>query len=394
MKLSTIFLTLAIVSVLATIPLAVTQAETPAQPIVTVEVKCLPVPPAQQRDVDIAICLDTSGSMDGLIESAKQKLWAIVNELAQANPKPNLRVALYHYGNDGLNEETGWVKQLCPLTDDLDQIYEELFKLRTNGGTEFVARVVRAATNNLNWSKQPGALKMIVVAGNEPATQDKKYELHDICKASINDGIIINTIFCGNVDQGRRTGWSDAAAWAEGQYSAIDQDRGTVIITTPYDKRIIELNIQLNATYVGYGQLGRQYKARQVAQDTNAASMNEATYASRTAGKASGLYKNYSWDLVDAVKEKKMDLEAAPAEILPQEMQKMSAEERTQYVAGLADKRAKLQKEINDLNKKRLAYQQAEMKKQGKDENNSFDAQLRRAIQTQGQKKGLTFSEK
>ena len=235
---------------------------------------------------------------------------------------------------------------------------------------------------------------MIVVAGNEPATQDKKYELHDICKASINDGIIINTIFCGNVDQGRRTGWSDAASWAEGQYSAIDQDRGTVVIKTPYDKRIIELNIKLNATYVGYGPLGRRYKTRQSAQDANAASLNEAASASRVASKASGLYANSSWDVVDAVKEKKMDLATAPPSSLPQEMQKMSPEERTKYVAGLAEKRKALQKEISELNTKRLAHQKQEMKKQGKDDTSSFDAQLRKAIQTQGQKKGFSFNDK
>ena len=388
MKCSTIFLMLAVVAVVVILPLAVTQAE----PTVTVEVKCVPCPPPAQRDVDIALCLDTSGSMDGLIESAKQKLWAIVNELSCARPKPRLRVALYHYGNDGLNREMGWVKQLCPLTDDLDRIYEELFKLRTNGGTELVARVIRAATKNLDWSKQRGALKMIVVAGNEPATQDKKYELHDICKAAINEGIIINTIFCGDINQGRRTGWANAAAWAEGQYAAIDQDRGTVVITTPYDKRIIELNIKLNATYVGYGRKGAAHKARQERQDANAASLNEGAYASRAASKASGLYVNSSWDVVDAVKDKKLDLENAPTEALPSAMQDMSAKERTKYVADLASRRSKLQNEISELHKKRLAYQQQEMKKQGKDDSSSFDAQLRRAIQTQGQKKGLVFN--
>ena len=92
-----------------------------------------PAKEARQRHVDLVICLDTSGSMSGLIESAKKKLWAVVNELATAQPKPLLRVGLYHYGNDGLNKEDGWVKQLCPLTDDLDDVYGKLFALRTNG---------------------------------------------------------------------------------------------------------------------------------------------------------------------------------------------------------------------------------------------------------------------
>ncbi|MCK5113730.1 MAG: VWA domain-containing protein [Phycisphaerae bacterium] len=387
MKRTTLYLTLGIVAVLALIPTTAIQGHPP----VTVEIKIVP---AVRRDVDIAICLDTSGSMDGLIEAAKQKLWAIVNELAKAQPKPRLRVALYHYGNDGLSQNTGWVKQLSPLTDDLDKIYEELFKLRTNGGTEFVARVTKAATDDLKWSSQKDALKMIIVAGNEPATQDQKYELHDICKASLKKGIIINTIFCGDVEQGRKTGWSDAAGWGQGQYAAIDQNRGTIVIKTPYDEKIIKLNIELNTTYVGYGKQGKKNKMRQTAQDANAKSLNAPAAASRTASKASGLYVNSDWDVVDAVQNKKLDLEKAPAKDLPEAMRKMSVEQRKQYVEKLAASRKELQSQINELNKKRLTHQKREMEKQGIDESKSFDANLRKAIQKQGAEKGLNFSKK
>ncbi len=130
------------------------------------------------------------------------------------------------------------------------------------------------------------------------------------------------------------------------------------------------------------------------AQDKNAASLNESAEASRVTGKASTLYVNSSWDIVDAVENEKMDLEKVPAEELPKVMQTMSVEERKKYVEKLALQRKELQKEINKLNVKRIAYQKKEMGKQGIDESKSFDAQLRRAIQTQGKSKGLTFKEK
>ena len=121
-------------------------------------------PAVPDKHIDLVICLDTSGSMRGLIESAKQKLWAVVNELATAKPRPDLRVALYHYGNSGLKSSTGWVEQLCPLTDDLDSVYAKLFPLRTNGGTELVARVVKAACDELEWNKDKDTLRMDGVA--------------------------------------------------------------------------------------------------------------------------------------------------------------------------------------------------------------------------------------
>ncbi len=348
--------------------------------------------PVEKRDVDIAICLDTSGSMSGLIESAKQKLWAIVNELATAKPQPNLRVALYHYGNDGLNRETGWVKQLCPLTGDLDEVYAQLFKLKTRGGTEYVARVSRAALLDLDWSKQNNALKMIVVAGNEAATQDGKYTTADIGKQAASSGVIINTIFCGPEARGRNTGWADAARFADGQYAAIDQNSGTVVIATPYDKKLAELSTKLNTTYVGYGRSGAVKANNQKEQDKNAETVAPEASAQRAMAKSSAVYSNPSWDVVDAVKNKKLDLaNADDVAKLSKPMQEMKPAERVQHVEELAQRRAKIQKDIQALGKQRDAHVKKEMEAQGLDESQSFDAKLRSAVREQGAKKGMTF---
>src|SRR5258705_2711251 len=100
---------------------------------------------APRRAVHLAICLDTSGSMDGLIDEARQKIWSIVNDLALATPTPRLRIALLTYGNDGHDAERGWVAVDAPFTEDLDTVSAQLFALKTNGGTELVARVLDAA---------------------------------------------------------------------------------------------------------------------------------------------------------------------------------------------------------------------------------------------------------
>ncbi len=288
------------------------------------------IPPTKDlaKPVDLVICLDTSGSMSGLIESAKQKLWAVVNELATARPRPALRVALYHYGNNGLDKETGWVQQLCELTDDLDTVYGKLFALRTNGGSEYVARVVRAATDQLSWSDDPAALKIIFVAGNEPATQDPTYPLKDICAAAVAKGIIINTIHCGDVETGRQTGWADAAKWADGQYAAIDQDHGTVVISTPHDTQLDELSRKLNTTYLAYGAAGHVGLAEQAAQDANAATVGGAAAAQRGSAKATALYRNVRWDLVDASQEEGFDLAKIKDADLPEEMRSMDLPQR------------------------------------------------------------------
>ena len=347
-------------------------------------------PAPAQRHVDLCICLDTSNSMDGLIESAKAKLWAIVNELATAKPRPVLRVALYQYGNDRLERENGWVQRVCDLTDDLDTVYGKLFGLKTQGGTEYVARVVRSATSELKWSEAKDSLKLIFVAGNEPATQDTKFPLQDTCKETIAKGIIVNTIFCGTEDEGRRTGWADAARWADGQFASIDQDRGTVAVQTPYDQKLSELGASLNKTYVAYGAGGKAGAANQAGQDLNAAASAPAA-AERAVGKSTVLYRNASWDLVDAVKQQNKDIASLKEEELPEEMRKMTPEQRKAYVEEQAKKRADVQTEIQKLAAQRDAYIKDEMSKKGLSDKQAFDAALRSAVREQAQKKGFEF---
>ena len=348
--------------------------------------------PAEQRHVDVVICLDTSNSMDGLIESAKQKLWAVVNELATAKPKPILRVGLYHYGNSRLSPTNGWVQQLCPLTRDLDEVYSKLFALRTRGGTEYVARVVRAATGELDWNTDRRTLRMIFVAGNEPATQDEKtYKLRDICKAAATKGIIVNTIFCGNEAEGRRTGWADAAVWADGKYAAIDQNRGTVVISTPYDKELAELSASLNKTYIPYGARGKAGAAKQKAQDANAGKLNAAAEAQRSVTKATELYNNSGWDLVDAVANGKVDLAKVKDADLPEHMRKMHVEERGKYVDQMLARRKKVQAEIKDLGAKREKHVKAEMAKRNLSDEASLDRALRETVRQQAEANGIEF---
>src|SRR6185369_13747376 len=124
--------------------------------------------------VQMAILLDTSSSMDGLIDQARTQLWRVVNEFITATrdgKKPELQVALYEYGKPTLGQESGFIRQVVPLTTDLDKVSQELFGLKTNGGDEYCGWVIRTAVEQLSWSKSNKDLKVIFIAGNEPFTQ-------------------------------------------------------------------------------------------------------------------------------------------------------------------------------------------------------------------------------
>jgi hypothetical protein len=347
--------------------------------------------PEKERPIDLVICLDTSGSMSGLINAAKQKLWDIVNELATAKPKPHLRVALYAYGTPSFGAETGYVRKQIDLTDDLDAVYGKLTALVTNGGDEYVARVVRTSVLEQPWSAEKDALKIIVVAGNEPATQDRQYTTADVCKDAITRGIIVNAIYCGSSISGEADGWRDVARAADGQFASVDQDRGTIVVSTPFDQKLAALGGEINRTYLAYGGRAAEGQAMQVAADTSAAAASPAVFASRAVAKASGQYRNASWDLVDAMSQKDFDLAKMKEAELPAEMKPMTLDQRRAHLDTMAKKRADVQQQINTLNLQRQKFIAEEMKKGGRSADKAFDAAMLRAIREQATRKNFAF---
>ena len=250
--------------------------------------------PAKQY-VKIALLLDTSNSMDGLINQAKAQLWDIVNEFTHAkcgnDDRPSLQIALYEYGNDNLSSQEGYIRQVIGFSGDLDEISEKLFSLTTNGGEEYCGQVIQTSLKQLDWGKNADDLKMIFIAGNEPFTQGKLNYKDAVSNAKEKD-VIVNTIFCGNYDLGISTMWKNGAILTGGEYMAIDHNLQVVHINTPYDDVIIKLNSKLNNTYISYGYLGEQKKMLQSVQDSNAAEMEAGVAVKRSVSKSSRLYKN------------------------------------------------------------------------------------------------------
>jgi hypothetical protein len=312
----------------------------------------------KNQTIKMAILLDTSNSMDGLIDQAKAQLWGIINELSYAKygmKKPNLEIALYEYGNANLPSEEGFIRMVLQFTSDLDEISEKLFSLKTNGGSEFCGQVIDTAVKELSWGKNEEDLKLLFIAGNEPFTQGNVNYKEAIASAK-EKGILINTIFCGDYSNGISAMWKDGAELGKGDYMTIDHNKKMVHIVTPYDDEIIILNKRLNATYIYYGKKGSENKSKQYEQDVNAAKLNEMVIVSRTISKSSRLYDNASWDLVDAMKKNSVDLEKIDTKLLPEELQKKSVKEIKEYVAKKSEERKTIQDKITELDAKRRKF--------------------------------------
>lgn len=348
-----------------------------------------------QPKIQLAILLDTSGSMDGLIDQTRNQLWQVVNEFSTAKRNgmtPKLEVALFEYGNDGNSRDTGFVRMLNNFTQELDKVSEGLFSLTTNGGSEFCGFAIKTAVKSLNWSNNHQDIKTIFIAGNEPFTQGP-VNYREALKLASQHGIAVNTIHAGDHQVGIDTGWQNGAALAGGDYMSIDSNQRTVHVIAPQDKRIAELNSKLNTTYVPYGKKGRENSRRQQEQDAQSQNISAGLLSKRAITKSSSYYTNSKWDLVDALSEgevsEKQMLEIEE-DMLPKEMVAMSADEKKNYVSKKSKERSALKQEIKKLSEERKSYVAEKKKKEVAAAPSMSDA-LTKAIRKQAEEKQYTL---
>ncbi|MGJ8675923.1 MAG: vWA domain-containing protein [Akkermansiaceae bacterium] len=351
-------------------------------------------PSPDGEKVQIALLLDTSGSMNGLIDQARTQLWKVVNTFVGAERNgvtPYVEVALYEYGKDTLHMGNNYIRQIQPFTRDLDQLSSDLFALTTSGGEEYCGAVIQRSLGDLKWDSSAQTYKAIFIAGNEPFTQGP-VDARLACKDAVKKHIIVNTIHCGARNAGIAGAWHDGAALAEGKFMIIDQDRAIRHISAPQDKAISDLGMELNKTYIGYGRKRRASIAKQEAADHAAIANSESgSSVSRMVTKASKNYSNASWDLVDANKAKKIDLEKLDVEELPEEMKTLAPNERAAYVEKAARERANIQAQIVELNKQREAFVAEERKKQADGGAKTLDQVLIETTRNQATSLGYVF---
>lgn len=346
-----------------------------------------------QPVIQIAVLLDTSGSMDGLLDQARSQLWNIVNRFSHAKRNgvaPQLQLALYVYGNTDPGANSSEIRQVLPFTTDLDLLSEHLFSLRTSGGDEHCGEVIRDATTQLAWSKDPDAMRLIFIAGNEPFTQGP-VDFSDAVKSARERGITVNTLHCGGYEEGISGKWKDAAVLADGSYLNIDQNQRVVEIPAPQDEEIARLGTELNKTYVAYGASGHEAQGRQVAQDRNSLGVSIANMVSRSVAKSSGNYSNESWDLVDAVKKNQVDVATVRDEDLPEPMRGLDAAGRKAWLEARQQERANLQQRIQVLNAERQKFLAEARKQQAGQEVNTLEGAIGQVVQREAKKRQLTL---
>jgi hypothetical protein len=347
--------------------------------------------------LELVFVLDTTGSMGGLIDGAKQRIWGIVNEVMQSPTRPAVRVGLVAYRDEG----DEYVTQVLLLTSDLDRVYTTLMDYRAGGGGDRAENVRRALADGVSragWSQTSDQVAQILfLVGDAPPHDDyaNDPDTLETTKLAVSRGMTVNTIQCGDAADTRHV-WQQIAARGEGKYFAIAQDGGVQTISTPYDERLAELAARLGSTYTPYGggtgTAGREYRAemsaRQGAAETKVATAAPiAAQAERAFNKA--LNRDaYAGDLLQSIENGTIKLAEAKPEELPDDLQKLAPAEREKEISRRLDERKKIREEIVSLSKKRDAFIAAERGKRTGGQA-GFDAAVAAALKEQLAKKRI-----
>ena len=355
-----------------------------------------PLPPvtATAAQVEAVFVLDTTGSMSGLIDAAKEKIWSIAATMAQADPAPQIRIGLVGYRDRG----DAYVTKVVDLSADLDSMYAALMDFAAGGGgdtPESVNRALYEAVHDLSWSQNPDSYKVVFLVGDAPpqSYQDEPH-YQQIVAAAAAKGIVVNTIQCGSMPE--TTGhWQRIAALGGGRYFRVEQAGGAIAIATPYDAEIARLAAELDGTRLFYGSREAQEEMAQkrAATDKLVAAASVGALARRgafnaSASGAANLAGDH--DLVAAVEEGRVTLDAVPAAELPAAIAALPPTEREQAVAAAGERRRTLQAQIAALAHERDDYLAAKVAETDGAER-SLDMQIYEAVRTQAAPKGLRY---
>ncbi|MFB1485839.1 MULTISPECIES: VWA domain-containing protein [unclassified Thiocapsa] len=345
--------------------------------------------------VELVFVLDTTGSMGGLIQTAKDKIWSIASTMASAQPAPEIRIGLVAYRDRG----DAYVTQIVGLSRDIDSIQATLMDFEAGGGgdgPESVNQALHEAIHRISWSRDPDAYKVVFLVGDAPPHLDYRDDVQyaESIAVARQKGIAVNAVQCGE-DIGTTVHWQRIAQLGGGTYFRVDQAGGAVAIATPFDHKLAELSAQLDDTRLYYGTADEKaaQARKEAATDKLHAGSSVESRARRAAFNATDAGKSNllgDKELVEDVASGRVDLSAIAPAALPAPLQAMAPEEQQTLIDETAERRKALSEEIQSLAVQRDTYLKQQIAEQG-GAKDSLDHRLYDAIREQAGAKGLRY---
>jgi Mg-chelatase subunit ChlD len=349
----------------------------------------------QRSTIDVVFVLDTTGSMSGLIQAAKEKIWSIASTMASAQSAPEIRMGLVAYRDRG----DAYVTKVLDLSDDLDSMYARLMDFQADGGgdgPESVNQALHDAVHSMSWSQDQNAYKVVFLVGDAPPHMDYQDDVKypDTLAAAVKKGIVVNAIQSGQ-NQVTTTGWQQIAQLGQGRYFQVAQAGDAVAIATPFDKKIAVLSEKLDHTRLYYGDAEEKEKQQSKVDATDklhatssfASRARRAAFNTSKSGEANFLGEG---ELVDDIASGRVELADIEQDQLPEAIKAMAPAQQKALIKETAHRRNELQQQIGELSEKRSDFLKKKVEEAG-GARDSLDEKIYSAIREQAGKKGLHY---
>ncbi len=349
----------------------------------------------QDHRIEVVFILDTTSSMSGLIQAAKEKIWSIATTMASAEQTPDIKMGLVAFRDRG----DAYVTKVLDLSQDLDSMYAKLMDFNARGGgdgPESVNQALYDAVNRISWSKDENVYKVAFLIGDAPPHMDYNDDVK--FPASLEQakqkGIIVNTIQSGQ-SHSTTPVWKNIAQLGDGEYFQVENSGNAVAVETPFDKKLSELAASLEKTRLYYGDEEAKESQKKKIEATSklheelseAALARRATYNATASGKSNFLGKG---ELVDAISSGRVELDDIDKDDLPASLQALAPEEQMEIISDQSRRRDKIKNDIKKLSESRSDYIRQEIKAQG-GASESLDEKIFGAVKEQAKLKGLIY---
>ncbi|MCP4431104.1 MAG: VWA domain-containing protein [Gammaproteobacteria bacterium] len=348
----------------------------------------------QKHRIEVVFILDTTSSMSGLIQAAKEKIWSIASTMASAQQNPDIKMGLVAFRDRG----DAYVTRVLDLSEDLDSMYARLMDFKAQGGgdgPESVNQALHDAVNRISWSGDDNVYKVAFLIGDAPPHMDYQDDVKfpETLKLAKRKGIIVNTIQSG---QQRETSpvWQNIAQLGFGEYFQVENSGNSVALSTPFDKKLSELAASLEDTRIFYGDLKqRKLQAQKIDASKKlreelsvSALARRSAFNATASGEANFLGNS---ELVDAISSGRVDLDDIADEELPASLSAMAPEEQKAHIATQAERRDQIKLEIRKLSSSRQRYIEEQLAPEATKD--SLDEKIYSAVKNQAKTKGLIY---
>ena len=179
-----------------------------------------------RADLDLVFLLDTTGSMSGELNEAKDRVRQLAAALAEGRPGERVRIGVVAYRD----QTDAYVTKTSTLSPDVDDSFKFLSGLSAGGGgdaPEDVLAGVKVAIEEMNWSQDPSVERQVFLIGDAPPHLD--YQDHPSPEAlfqrAVEQKIVFNTIGCRSLSRDGVAFFRELAYATEGRYQHIGRVR-------------------------------------------------------------------------------------------------------------------------------------------------------------------------